>query len=383
MPIADYDRPFAALTRILDWIEERIDLTHVAAVAERHLNALQWKPVDRPPVTISAPAQEPFATYPYPEAFHDPTRMLVNELVGPGMVWGAGSPSIVNSVVIKDDFPLQIRANYGVGLMASLFGAELLLLEDNMPWVRPIGREALTRWVGRGVPELKGDLFERVLETMAYYKEVLAPYPKCRQAIHITQPDLQGPFDIAAELWGGEILLAFYDHPDLLRELLDLIAETYVLACRKFAAESTETVRENFIYLHFSISQGKCLLKDDWSVMLSPELYTEFIRPANEKALQALGDGGIHWCGSGDQWRAEVVETKGLVSIDWGNPDMMALPTWAATLGACRLPVSRMEWEAKAFLEVAPTRLFPTGASFVVAVDDLEQGKAIVRSGTL
>ena len=133
-----YDTPAVALTQLLEWVEEHIDLRHVAAVEERHIRALQWQPLDCPSITYSAPVAPPFAAYPYRRAFGDPTCMLVNELVGPYAAVGP-SPSIVNSVHIRDDYPLQIRAFYGVGLMASLFGARSEMVEDQFPWVRPIG----------------------------------------------------------------------------------------------------------------------------------------------------------------------------------------------------------------------------------------------------
>ncbi len=83
--------------------------------------------------------------------------------------------------------------------------------------------------------------------------------------------------------------------------------------------------------------------------------------------LEALGGGGIHWCGNGDQWRSELLETRGLTCVDWGNPEMIELPTWSVALMKRRLPVSRMGWNVRIFREAAPTRLFPTGAYFVVA----------------
>lgn len=379
-PRTEHNLPSAVLAETLEWIEQRAELSHLADVEERHVTALQWKPVDCPPIAFSAPAPESFVTYPYHEAFHDPVKMLVNELVGPGLAWGPSSLSIVNSVVIKDDFPLQIRANYGVGLIPSLFGARIQVLEGGMPWTKPAGVETLKKWVKRGLPDMAGGLFERAEETMAYYREALAPYPKCRQAIRITQPDLQGPFDIAAQLWGKDIFTAFYDCPEFLKETLDLMCETYVLACRKLAAESTQAAREGFIYLHFGIIRGACLLKDDSSVMLSPQVYSEFIRPANEKVLEALGSGGIHWCGNGDQWRSHLLDTRGLACVDWGNPEMLDLIEWSAALENCSLPVSRMGWRAGEFLEAAPARLFPSGAYFTIVVDSLEQARQINAS---
>lgn len=379
IPKFDYDDPSAAVTQILDWLEDRIDLEHVARVEDRHIKALDWEPVDHPPITISAPVIEPFYVYPYSEVYQDPTKMLVNELIGPYAVMGS-TPSIVNSVILKDDFPYQIRAAYGVGLFVSLFGAKSEVVEDNFPWTRPIGLEALKDHVSRGVPEIKSDLVDRAQETMAYYKETLAPYPKCRQAIHITQPDMQGPFENAGHLWGSEIFTAFYEDPDFLRELLDLIAETWIQLSKKLAAESTETVREGYISQHFSIYKGHCLIKDDSCVMISPQTYVEFIRPLNEKVLNALGSGAIHWCGNGDHWQSEVVDTQNLVSLDWGNPNMLDMPSWAQVLSEHHLPVGRMEWPFKEFIETNPTKLFPTGACFTVKVDNLGDAQSLIEN---
>ncbi len=378
MFLLDYAHPAAAVQQVLAWIEERLDLQHVAAVERRHLQALDWQTVDRPPVTISAPAPEPFRIYPYSEAFSDPTKMLVNELVGPGMVWGSGSPSIVNSVLLRDDFPLQIRANYGIGIMASLFGAQIHLAEDNMPWVEPVGGHRLARALAGGVPDLDRGLLPRALETMAYYREALAPYPKCSQAIRITQPDLQGPFDIAAQLWGTEIFTAFHDCPRLLGDLLALIGETYVRACRVVTSASTAHAGENSIYLHFTICRGNCLVKDDSSVMLSPRTYATFIRPANALVLEGLGGGGVHWCGSGQHWQAEVLSTPGLFCVDWGNPELHDLSAWASSLRGRRLPVAQMQWDAARFLELRPDRQFDTGAAFTVSVPDLAAARDLL-----
>ena len=53
--------PAAVLTSILDWLEEHLDLVHVAQTEERQRRALSWKPVDHPPVTIGAPPSQGFS----------------------------------------------------------------------------------------------------------------------------------------------------------------------------------------------------------------------------------------------------------------------------------------------------------------------------------
>lgn len=377
LPRLDYDTPSTALVQLLEWLEEHIDTDHVAAVEERHVKALSWEPVDHPPIILSAPVPQPLSVYPYPETFADPTKMLVNELIGPYAAMGP-SPSIVNSVVIKDDLPLQIRSNYGVGLFSSLFGAETVVMDVSFPWVHPIGIDALRRKIGHGVPEIDSELMRRALDTMAYYQEALAPYPKCRQAIHITQPDLQGPFENAVHLWGSDIFYAFRDDRQFLEEAMDVITESWALATQKVAAASTEAACDGFIYLHFTIVKGQGLIKTDSAILISGKDYAELIQPAFEKALGIIGSGGIHWCGKGDQWRSQILDTKGVTCLDWGDPAMMALDSWAPVLRQHQVSIDKMQWKFEDFTAADPVKLFPTGASFTVVVDSFDQASSVL-----
>jgi hypothetical protein len=370
--------PAAVLTEVLEWLEDQLDLEHIAAVEDRHRRALNWEPVDRPPVTIAAPASSRFPFYPYSQAFRDPAKLLINELVDASAGLGP-MPSVVNSVLLKDDFPLQIRANYGNGLIASLFGAEVRQVEDNFPWTAPVGPQHVKAWLARGVPELETGLYPQIADTMAYYRTTLAPYPRCSAAIHITQPDLQGPFDIATQLWGGEIFTAFYDCPDLLQDFMELVAETYIMVCRAISPLTTQSLGDGFICLHWSVCKGGCLLKDDSSTMLSPRTYKEFIQPVNEKVLTSLGGGGIHWCGSGDQWRQEFVETQGLETADISQPDLIDLVCWAQSLSQHRVAVSRTAFSSDGFYGLRAVETFPTGAAFMVTVDSLDEGRRILE----
>jgi hypothetical protein len=303
--------------------------------------------------------------------------MLVNELVDASAGLGP-MPSVVNSVLLKDDFPLQIRANYGNGVIASLFGSRVCQVADNFPWTEEIGPERAAAWLARGLPEFESGIYPQVVETMAYYRELLAPYPKCSTAIHITQPDLQGPFDIAMQLWGGGILTALYDSPNLVREFLELVGETYIKVCRAISSRSTQSAGDGFNCLHWSVIRGNCLIKDDSSTLLSARMYADFIRPANEKVLTCLGGGGIHYCGSGDQWRQEFVATRGLETADISQPEMIDLPAWVRSLRQHRVAVSRTGFTPDTLRSLRAIATFPTGAAFVVTVNSLDEGRQIL-----
>ena len=304
---------------------------------------------------------------------NDPTKMMINELVGPGLMFGSGrSLSVVNSVVLRDDFPLQIRPNYGLGLLSSMLGGVCEVPENAMPWVKPIGLERLKPIIAAGVPHLEGGLFAQAVETMEFYRERLAPYPTCSQAIRITQPDLQGPFENLAQLWGGDIMVSYYEDPVFLIEGMEFMCEAYVQACRRLIEHTTQEGPADLIYLHYSMQRGNCLLKDDSSVMISPKTFVEFIRPMNGRILTEMGGGSVHYCGQAEQWREEFPDTPGLLGMDLGQPYMVDMPAWKPLLQArgisfTNAPYPLDDWEA-----LRPLELLPTGASFQVGIDTLD-----------
>jgi hypothetical protein len=87
------------LSRLLDYLEPRIDRAHALRVGIRHRAALSYEPVDRLPLVCYLPYEgQDFSPYPYPEAFVDPAKMMVNELL-------VGFTSIYHAVDLRDDSP--------------------------------------------------------------------------------------------------------------------------------------------------------------------------------------------------------------------------------------------------------------------------------------
>jgi hypothetical protein len=121
------------------------------------------------------------------------------------------------------------------------------------------------------------------------------------------------------------------------------------------------------------------LIKDDSSTLLSARMYADFVRPANEKVLTSLGGGGIHYCGSGDQWRQEFVSTEGLETADISQPDMIDFPSWAESLRQHHIAASRMGFTSDTLHSLKAIDAFPTGAAFVVMVDSIDQGRQVLE----
>ena len=100
------------LDELLGYLEEHLDADHCEDVERRHVLAMDFEPVERPPLSVNIPVDDRARPFPYHEAFYDFDKMLYNELT-------AIDCNVLNSVETKDDYPLQIRPNFGIGIIPS------------------------------------------------------------------------------------------------------------------------------------------------------------------------------------------------------------------------------------------------------------------------
>ena len=288
------------------------DGEHYAHVERAYRRVFAWEEVEELPYVWSdlpPIADTDWPTYEYNDTFVDPAKMLLSQLSAPFFHYQA-----------RDYHPLNIRANYGTVILPSILGAEYQLTETSLPWAHHLpNRAAIRQLVARGVPDVDSGLGGTCFETAQYYVEALAPYPHLSREVHIYHPDLQGPFDVAHLLWGPDIFYALYDCPALVHELLELVAETYIRWLREWKARMGE---ENGFTAHWSIlMRGGAMIRDDTPVMLSPKQYETFVRPYDQRLLDAFG-GCIHFCGRGDHFVSSMVASEHLYGLHVSQPEL-------------------------------------------------------------
>ncbi len=350
------------LRRILDHLEGKVDPVRARRVAEHHRAALDYKTQEIPPLVLFLPYEgAEFKPYPYAEAFDDPAKMMVNELL-------AGRASIWHAVDFGGDTPCCLRPNVGTGIVASLFGAEIRLTDNNMPWVEPIGVERIRRAVAEPMPDLQGGLMPQVIAQYAFFKAMLADYPKCREAFNITLPDLQGPFDTAAMLWGSEIFEALYTQQDLVSAFLQRIAETMLAVHDALVPYTADQLYPHGQFQHTIGVKGKLLIREDSAaVMISPAMYREIIRPANERLAATLGSVGFHFCGNGRHQVDNLLDIPGVVHLDFGQAYLMDIDEIYAKAAARRVPLSRVTVPEEQLTAARVKQRFPTGVLLCAA----------------
>ena len=360
------------LHHLLDYLEPRIDVEHVTAIAARHKAALSYEKVNRLPLVCFLPYEgELFKAYALSEIFDDPAKMMVNELL-------TGFTSIYHAVDLKDDAPYCLRPNLGVTIVASMLGAQIRIMEEQPPWVLPLENVTTIRRVVDGsLPDMTAGLAPRVLEQYGFYKLVLAGYPNCQAAFQLTLPDLQGPFDIAELLWGPEAFIALFTEPELLLALLEKITATILLAFRRFSDEVNENIGAGFQYQHGTAVRGKMLLRSDTTIMISPSHYQEFILPQDGRIGQTLGSVAVHFCGNGQHQLANMLATPNLGSLDLGQPWMMGIDDIYAEASARKVGLTRVTVPEDQLTAEQASRRFPTGVNLVYYPENLADARQV------
>lgn len=223
-----------------------------------------------------------------------------------------------------------VRANYGVGILPSLFGAEIRRLPVEMqtlPTSRPLaGLDAIHAVLDRGVPDVHAGLGGACLAMYERFRALGERYPHLGHCVWPYHPDLQGPIDACELLWGSDLFVALIDTPDLVHALLDLITETYLAFFRAWQAIIPPREVEYAAHWGF-LHRGQLVLRDDSAMNLSPALFDEFIAPYDARLLAACGGGIIHFCGRGEHYIAAAAALPGLTGINMSQPEYNAMET--------------------------------------------------------
>lgn len=301
----------------LEDLEQRLDPKQ----EERHFTA--WKEfldgeLDRgvfsPPRREPAPPRIEWPTIVLNDALDDIDLMVLRELKQVSDVLAAGGPAVLN-----------VRANYGVVILASQYGCEVVRMApqlDTLPTVRPLGsRDALKRAVAAGVPELHSGEGAKVFETGARFVEVQRQYPNLGRWVDVYHPDLQGPIDNVELLWGSDMFLGFYEEPHLMRDLLEVVTAHYIA----FLHAWFELAPPRSEYsAHWGLRfKGKPMLRNDSLMNLSPGMYVEFVRDHDQQVFDAFaGQGAIHFCGRGDHFIGPMAEMRGLTAVNLSQPEL-------------------------------------------------------------
>ncbi len=289
--------------RCLEKLENIIDLEHVKRTSDLQRAAFAFEPVDHIPTSIRYPLPaEDWPAFNFQEIYADMEWMLLEQL-----------STVYSSAKLKDDALYDIRANYGTGLVASLFGCPIHTFADTLPVATAAGdNETVRRIIAKGIPDLHSGIMGRALDTVAFYRDVLSGYPKLNKAVKSMLLDTQGTFDNASIIWGSSIYYALYDEPETIFRLLQLVTDTIdALVQEHRRIDGGELGEHNGEWQHLG---GVCL-RNDSCVTLGRAMFQKFVKPYDAQLMGKYG-GWTHFCGKAHAWWQELLDLPGIRGIN-------------------------------------------------------------------
>jgi hypothetical protein len=365
------------LKKLLEHLLDVLDSDRQHEIENLYRQTLNWENVDRLPVivTLPTPKELRFAPYPHREVFHDPEKMLFNELAY------AFNTSIISRDVLDDDLPCTIRANYGTVVIASMFGAPVEQVGDNPPWIRHENdvEVPLENVLDYDPLDFSQGRCPRVVERCQFYHSVLSDYPELKRYIQVVLPDLQGPFDSLELVVGSNLFAELYTEEDLIHQALQAMATAQIGFAQHLEPYLSDG-SDRFSYQHATMIKGRILLRNDTVIMMLPEMYCRLVAPHDERVLRELGGGGVHSCGQVDAHLPAFLELPSLRCLDLGQPELNDVDTLYSQLKRRRTPLTRLKVSRDDLITARIMDRFPTGISLLYEADSVLDAKETLKA---
>ena len=251
------------------------------------------------------------------DALDDVTDMIYQQLWSVNQVLENGEGTMLN-----------LRSNYGTGIIPSIFDAPIHIMPrntDTLPGSKPFpdGSQGIRRILneGRNWDYSKG-FAGKTFEMAEQFLTLAEAFPKVRRFVHYYNPDLQGPLALCEVLWGSSFYEDFYDEDamesHLLEDALDFFTELYLDFTDRFHRLAPTFDTEHSVEWG-CLHRGGTIIRNDSAMNISGELYREYVMPRDQKIIAAVG-GGIHFCGCGHHYIQHVASIQGLSCVNLSEP---------------------------------------------------------------
>ena len=358
-----------SLDRLLEYVEEHIDLHRCSEIDDLYKRSLHYEQVDRPPLYISC--EEPFGgfkLYPYRDSFSDPTKMMHNQLI----------ERVLPGLELDCDNSLSIRVDFGVVTLASIIGAKWLMKENYYPWVEPLTScDIIDSLLEAGRVDLTNELGSEVLRFMEFFNRKLAGYPKCRKGIQIEFPGPQGPFNVLYLLRGTDLYYDCYDNRQIVARLMKRLTEITIDHVRQVKPLTVERQSSDLTCQHGYMIRGNVLLRDDSVVLVSPKMYAYLVRPYDSELLETLGGGSIHFCGNGQHLIDSMLEMRIVKGLDFGNHELMDTSAIYEKCAERGISITGLRPSPKELVSGTAASQYPTGVTFTFEAKTMAEARQV------
>jgi len=230
------------------------------------------------------------------------------QLANPMVMLNTQLEQLRTHLEIGDDCAPAVRINFGTGQVAAAFGCPLKDVENSLPAVKtPILKEAKDSY-RLSMPALNAGWYDKLSQWNEIWLEHLP------EGIAIQHPDIQGPFNTAHLIRGNDILTDFYDDPESVEHLLDLVTDYMIKLVPHLKSMIGED--EGWFLDWLAMWKGAGRISNCSTTMIDPEFYKRFIFPRDQRLIDSIGGGRIHYCGGSREIIHTFFTIAGLGGLD-------------------------------------------------------------------
>ncbi|OHB56424.1 MAG: hypothetical protein A2Y12_06220 [Planctomycetes bacterium GWF2_42_9] len=361
------------LKELLVYLDNSLDEPRILNSERLHCDSLNYRQIERLPIIASYPYTEDakFQIFPHGEVFDNPEKMLFNQFLN------AFDSSIYLSCELGDDLPITIRADFGCVLVASMFGANIEQVENNPPWVRHREEKiSYEQIIQTSIMDFNKGLLAKTVDRYKFYKDVLRGYPRLSKLTNIVLPDLQGPFDNLELLRGSEIFLDMYSQKESFLKAMAVITDAQIEIAKYFSQFTSDRIK-GFSFQHGFALKGGILIRNDTSIMISPEMYSQLVAPFDEKILKTFG-GGIHSCGNVNKIVSQFMSLNSIDCFDFGQSELNDTESVYLFASKRKIGLTRIAVSERELLNGQIQKKYPTGISLIFRAKSFEQAKKVI-----
>ena len=273
---------------LCDLARRSIDPAKTERIKQRHAAIFRWEDADSIPMMFSRNVPEldqlDLPEYNWNEQFHDPAKSFIPQMI-----------ALIRAAASGSDYLPSLRADTGVVNAPSIFGSVIDIPPHTKPVVKDYpSKETLAAFEVPG--DIRGlGIIPQVIEHTEHHLQVLKE-EGLEEIIELHHCDTQGPFDIAEQARGVNLLTDVYEDPDFVHHLMRQCTRAYI-ALNDLHKELTGGDRQRGNASGFFMDPGGVRMCDDSGIVVSPDTFAEFIQPYQIEAFAPFGAGWLHYCG--------------------------------------------------------------------------------------
>ncbi|HEX3000023.1 MAG TPA: uroporphyrinogen decarboxylase family protein [Armatimonadota bacterium] len=289
-------------------------------------------------------------------------------LADPDVMLKAELDTLRPHLEIGDDRVPTVRVQFGTAQVAAAFGCRITVPPNSLPAAASHVLSSAEAVYALEKPALDAGWYGKLYEWTARWQEQLP------EGIHIQHPDIQSAFNSAHLIRGNDILTDFYDAPEAVDRLLDVVTDFMIditRHCKQMISQDTE-----WFFDWGALWKGAARISNCSMHMISAKFYREHILARDIRFFEAIGGGRMHYCGTSDAVIDEFFKVPAITGLDY---DAQYHDLWSLCERAPK-QVTLLHWGSEKTLARLLHGEWPRKRNLILQVNaaSVEAGKALL-----